>query len=81
MKNGLSAGYLLGIGTDGSDNTVTNSCGITKSHAFSVPYIFEITATGGSAEKVMMIRNPWGTTAYSSDWHKNDARWDAAAKA
>ena len=43
--------------------------------------MFSLTPTGGTAEKVMMLRNPWGTTAYTSDWHKGDARWDAAALA
>jgi hypothetical protein len=42
---------------------------------------FTLTPNGGTEEKVFLMRNPWGTTTYSSDWNKNDARWDATTKA
>jgi hypothetical protein len=37
-----------------------------------------MTELDGTVHKMYLVRNPWGTTYYSSDWYKNDTRWTDA---
>lgn len=39
-----------------------------------------MTPAGGTAEKVVLVRNPWGTTTYSAEWNKDDAKWTQALR-
>jgi hypothetical protein len=48
---------------------------------YNIYAAFEITPTGGSAEKVILSRNPWGRTSYNQAWQKTDANWNADTKA
>jgi len=74
-----SANYLMGAGTSGNgDNTEYNSCGIAMSHAYSILAAFNMTESDGSQHKMFLMRNPWGLTSYSKDWHKGDSRWTDA---
>jgi hypothetical protein len=77
IKSWETAGYYAGAGTSGGADTTTNSCGIANGHAYSILSAFELT-TGGVTYKLLLMRNPWGTTSYSSDWSKTDAKWTAA---
>jgi hypothetical protein len=70
------AGYLMGSGTAGSGNDQeTNACGIAMSHAYSLIAPFEMTDANGTVHKMLMFRNPWGTTNYSGTWSAADANW------
>jgi len=79
MKNADTAGYYIGAGTAGSGNDQqTNGCGIAMSHAYSVISAFTLTATNSTAYKVLLVRNPWGTTGYNSTFNKDDEIWTQA---
>jgi len=40
---------------------------------------FELTDSGTSTTyKLLLMRNPWGTTNYASGWDKTDSKWTAA---
>lgn len=67
--------YLMAAGTAGSGNDQeTNTCGIAKSHSYSILAPFSMTYNG-AAIKMLLMRNPWGTSYYSSDWKASDSRW------
>ena len=65
----------MAAATSGSgDDTKKNSCGIYKSHAYSILAAFTL-KDGAVDEKVLMMRNPWGSTYYTGKWRYNDAAW------
>jgi len=49
-----------------------------KGHTYSILSVFEMAESDGTVHKMYLIRNPWGKTDYSSDWHKDDTRWTDA---
>ena len=69
----------MSVGTSGSQDNggdqVTNDCGIAKMHAYSLLEAFEITEANSQSHKMIMIRNPWGSTYYTGDWNYQDSRW------
>lgn len=66
--------YLLGAGTDGSDD-MHNECGIVAGHAYSMAAVFEL-KTGDTVDHMMyMLRNPWGFTAPDLSWTSDDPQW------
>jgi len=67
----------MGAGTQGGSDEGRNSCGIAEGHAYSIVSAFSMTVSG-SSKKFLLMRNPWGTTDYSWDYHKNDAVWTDA---
>lgn len=79
IKAGEDANYIMAAGTDGTGNDqVTNTCGIAMSHAYAILAAFEMTDTSSVAHKMLLMRNPWGTTGYSSTWNKDDSNWTDA---
>lgn len=79
IKAADAANYLMALATSGSGNDqVTNSCGIAKSHAYSLIAAFTMTDAAGTDHKCLLIRNPWGVSYYSGTWYKNDASWTNA---
>lgn len=60
----------MGASTDASDDSSPNACGLANSHSFAVLAAFIV-----GNEEVLMMRNPWGSSEYSSDWSKSDIRW------
>lgn len=79
IKKADAAGFLMGVGTDGNGNDqVNNACGMAMSHAFSLVTAFTMTDAAQVAHEMLMLRNPWGNTAYSGTWHKADPNWTAA---
>jgi len=74
-----AANYLMGAGTAGNgDDSQFNGCGIAMSHAYSILAAFNMTDASGIIYKMLLIRNPWGTVYYNSDWNKDDSRWTQA---
>mmetsp|Transcript_1826 Transcript_1826/g.2452 ORF Transcript_1826/g.2452 Transcript_1826/m.2452 type:complete len:172 (+) Transcript_1826:642-1157(+) len=67
--------YILAAGTGSGSDTTSNSCGIAKGHAYSIMSAFTMTDSSGTAHKMLLMRNPWGTTGYSSTWNKDDSNW------
>jgi len=65
IKDADAADFLMGAGTTGyGDDSATNSCGIAKSHAYSLITAFTM-VDGNTEHDMIMFRNPWGMTAYS----------------
>ena len=80
LKAAEDSNYIMASGTSGGGNDQEkNSCGIAKSHAYSILSAFEIT-DNGTTTKLLLARNPWGTTDYNSDWKDTDAKWTTNAK-
>jgi hypothetical protein len=75
-----NANYAMGAGTSGGLDTSINDCGIAFGHAYSILETFLMNFEGTDIKMVLM-RNPWGVTFYSSDWNHSDARWTDAMKA
>lgn len=72
----------MGTSTAGGGNDqVSNQCGIAQSHAYTILSAFTMTDSAGTAHKMAMIRNPWGTTYYSYTWNKDDTNWTDALAA
>jgi len=69
----------MGTGTAGSGNDQeTNSCGIAMSHAYSLIAPFVMTDANAVEHKMMVFRNPWGSTNFSGTWAPDDANWTDA---
>lgn len=66
-----TAGYAMGASTAAGSNLTPNDCGIAYGHAFSILATFSM--SGGN--KMVMLRNPWGTTGYNGAWYKDDTAW------
>ena len=79
IKAADDADYLILASTagDGSDQ-VTNHCGVAKSHAYTIISAFEMVDDSGTTHQMVLMRNPWSSTGYSWDWHKDDSRWTDA---
>lgn len=60
----------MGATTADGSNLTPNDCGIAYGHAYSILAAFTMSGT-----KMVMLRNPWGTTGYTGDWHKDDSSW------
>ena len=69
------AEYPMGAGTTGGSDTGRNDCGIETGHAYSILEPFEMTDANSVTTKMLLMRNPWGTTDYSAAWHAEDAAW------
>lgn len=77
MKAADEIDYLMSAAVYYSDfSSDTNSCGIIQGHAYTVLSAFEMTdSVTGTTYKMYLIRNPWGVTFYSNEWHAGDSRW------
>jgi len=74
-----TANYIMAVGTAGSGNDQhTNTCGIAMSHAYSMLAAFTMTDASNVAHKMLLLRNPWGTTGYSAGWNHADTAWTDA---
>jgi hypothetical protein len=78
MVDANNVNYIMGLGTSGGSDTTYNSCGIANGHAYSLQAPFEMTDASGTVHKVLLIRNPWGTSGYSGTWNKDDSNWTDA---
>lgn len=66
----------MALNTAGSgDDSVSNSCGIAKSHAYSLIETFTMTDSRGNEHRMMLIRNPWDEHGYSYTWSPDDPNW------
>ena len=79
LVSGEAANYIMNAGTNGSGNDqVTNSCGIAMSHAYSMLAAFTMKDASDVEHKMLLFRNPWGTTGYSANWKHDDTNWTDA---
>lgn len=76
LKKAMEDNFVALIGTSAGDDSTKNACGVSFGHAYSVHGAFTMT-DGGTTHDLIMIRNPWGTSGYSKEWHSGDSRWTA----
>ena len=77
---GYESHYIMGGAVQGDgDDTKLNSCGMAKSHAYSILAAFKV-VDKHKVQKFLLVRNPWGTTKYNSDWSHDDPRWTPFAR-
>lgn len=48
------------------------------SHAYTILSAFEMTESNGTAHRMFLLRNPWGSSGYNYYWSHNDTRWTDA---
>lgn len=63
----------MGASTASGSNQTPNDCGIPYGHAFSIMTTFTMSGT-----KMIMLRDPFGSTGYNGLWHKGDTAWTDA---
>lgn len=61
---------------DGDDRNV-NEYNIGVGHSYSVMDAFTMTDAAGTAHKMVLIRNPWGSNGYDWTWSPDDPNWTA----
>jgi len=78
LTNADLAGYPMGMGTVGNSDQDTNDCGIARMHAYSMITTFTMRDSSNREYKMIMMRNPWGSTGYTGDWSNTDRRWTSS---
>jgi hypothetical protein len=53
----------------------TTSMGLIQNHAYSVISIIELETQNGEIEKLLKIRNPWGSLEWNGDWSDHSPLW------
>ena len=60
-------------GTEGSDDTLQNSVGLVKGHAYTVLGVHKLSRDG---TRLVKIRNPWGSEVFHGAWSDDSPNWD-----
>ena len=68
---------ILQCGTSGTNHFTQGIQGLANGHAYSVIGVKEL-STG---EKLVKMRNPWGSEAFTGDWSDESSKWNDANKA
>ena len=76
IKTADVLGYIMAAGsTVTNQSKIKNECGIDQSHAYSILSAFQIDF-GGETTFMLLMRNPWDLTTYTSEWNPTDPRWN-----
>lgn len=59
---------------------LTTAMGLLRNHAYSVINIIELEMRDGDIEKLLKIRNPWGSLEWNGDWSDNSQLWNDELK-
>ena len=73
LINGFEKGFVMTAGT--SANGFVEEVGLDCAHAYSVLGIYEI-----NKEKVIRLRNPWGTGEFNGEWSDYSSKWTEELK-
>ena len=73
LINGFEKKYLMTAGTSG--NEFVEEVGLSPGHAYTVLGIHEI-----NGERVIRLRNPWGSGEFSGDWSDYSSKWNEDLK-
>ena len=68
LINGFEKGFVMTAGT--SANGFVEEVGLDCAHAYSVLGIYEI-----NGEKVIRLRNPWGSGEFNGEWSDYSSKW------
>lgn len=58
----------------GSDSE-TNPNGVACGHAYTILHTYTLSGGDNDGQRLLKIRNPWGSEKYSSNWSDSDDRW------
>mmetsp|Transcript_19084 Transcript_19084/g.34702 ORF Transcript_19084/g.34702 Transcript_19084/m.34702 type:complete len:608 (+) Transcript_19084:2716-4539(+) len=74
--DGEHKGYILTAASGGEEDEqdATNEIGLVGLHAYSVIKAAEVPTRRG-VEKLLKIRNPWGSTEWQGDWSDSSPLW------
>lgn len=64
LKQAELSNYIISVATPAGD-AKSNACGMVTSHAYSILSAFEMTDQSGMVHKMILLRNPWGSTLYN----------------
>lgn len=54
---------------------LTTAMGLLRNHAYSIISIIELEMRDGDIEKLLKIRNPWGSLEWNGDWSDSSQLW------
>ena len=79
MNTGEKANYIMAAQTEPTGSDVQlNGCGLRKSHAYTILGAFMMTdSVNSKLYKMVVMRDPYGSNAYSWTWRKADPNWTA----
>lgn len=67
---------ILQAGTPGTSDRNTNEYGLVNSHAYTVIGVKELS----SGDRLVHLRNPWGSDSFNGDWSDKSDKWTAALR-
>ncbi|KAJ7987390.1 hypothetical protein DPEC_G00325990 [Dallia pectoralis] len=79
IKKALESGALLGCSIDitsQADSEAITTQKLVKGHAYSLTGATEVTYRGRK-EKLVRVRNPWGTVEWTGAWSDNSSEWNS----
>ena len=80
MMEGEKNGFIMTAGTSGDTyNLDMEDVGLVPGHAYTILGVKEI-KVGGTIERLVHIRNPWGNGEWSGDWSDESEKWTPALK-
>lgn len=65
--------------SSGSDALI-ESVGIAGSHAYALLHVQSITTAEGNTERLLKLRNPWGTGEWKGRWNDKASEWTPALR-
>jgi len=54
---------------------LTTAMGLLRNHAYTIVSIIELEMRDGDIQKLLKIRNPWGTLEWNGDWSDDSQLW------
>nr|XP_029511700.1 calpain-2 catalytic subunit-like [Oncorhynchus nerka] len=79
IRKALASGALLGCSIDitsQADSEAITNQKLVKGHAYSLTGAIEVTYRGRK-EKLVRVRNPWGTVEWTGAWSDNSSEWNS----
>uniref|UniRef100_A0A674CVK8 Calpain 1, (mu/I) large subunit a n=1 Tax=Salmo trutta TaxID=8032 RepID=A0A674CVK8_SALTR len=79
IRKALASGALLGCSIDitsQADSEAVTYQKLVKGHAYSLTGAMEVNYRGRK-EKLVRVRNPWGTVEWTGAWSDNSSEWNS----
>ena len=70
--------YVMTAGTSGdTSNSDIEEKGLSPGHAYTVIDVYEV---GSRKERIIRLRNPWGSGEWNGSWSDASSKWTSSAK-